>query len=141
AAAAARIRKSERINEKGRVRPCLALDSKRLLLVRLFHLLVGLLGGLLVRLLGGLLVRLLLHLVLRAGVRRRDGRDGYRREHRGNDQREQLAHFLLLFSVRTRVDAYSCGYPARITRQACIWLTRSPHLPVNRQRRHSIEIW
>src|SRR6266850_1734140 len=75
-------------NKKGRDRPCLSGSRSGLLLVHLVRL-----------------------LVLRDGTRRREGGSGHGRKHRGDDQGQQLAHFVLLVSFRKRVDATSRALP------------------------------
>src|SRR5687768_12706753 len=101
----------------------------RLLLLRSVLLGLGLLGlrlglGLLLGLafllrrrlgfaFGRLLLGLLLVLHLRAAVRRREGGSANRRKHRGNDQRQQLVHFLLLVNVFEHGPATNSAYPGR----------------------------
>src|SRR3989442_1564139 len=102
-------------NKKGRDRPCLLGNRSGLLLVHalLLHALLRGLGlflalGLRLLVLGGLF-----HLlgILRDGTRRREGGSGHGREHRGDDQGKQLAHFVLLVGFRKRVDATSRALP------------------------------
>src|SRR5216684_261683 len=105
-------------NKKGRDRPCLSGNRSELLLVHLVRLLLAfallllhlfLLAFLLV--FGGLFHLLHLLGILRDGTRRREGGSGHGRKHRGDDHGQQLAHFVLLVSVRKRVDATSRALP------------------------------
>src|SRR5207244_3955258 len=105
--------------KKAGSRPAFRLFGSGLLLhlVGLVHL-VGLLLGGLGLLLGlgfGLFLALggLLHLlgILRDGARRREGGRGHGGKHRGDDQGQQLAHFVLLVGFRKRVDATSRALP------------------------------
>src|SRR2546426_12134290 len=106
-------------NKKGRDRPCLLGNRSGLLLVHLVRLLLAfallllhlfLVAFLLVHL--GLLLHLLLVLrSLRVGTWRGEGGSGHGRKHRGDDHGQQLAHFVLLVSVRKRVDATSRALP------------------------------
>src|SRR5262245_54407462 len=104
------------INEKGRVcaLPFSSLGSG-LLLHLVFFLRVFLrvfLGGLFLGVFfRGLLLGLLLVLHLRAGVRRREGGSANCRKHRGDNHGQQLVHFLLLVSVRTRSAATDGRFP------------------------------
>src|SRR5437016_5932421 len=96
-------------NKKGRDSPCLSGNRSALLLAHLVHL-----PFLLLRLFRGfLLVHLFLHLVLvlRDGGRRRKGGRGHGGKHRRDDHGQQLAHFVLLVSVRKWVDATSRALP------------------------------
>src|SRR5207237_1154128 len=96
-------------NKKGRDSPCLSGNRGGLLLVHLALFLVRLF------LVAFLLVHLLLHLVhllvLRDGTRRREGGSGHGGKHRRDDHGQQLAHFVLLVSVRKRVNATSRALP------------------------------
>src|SRR5439155_24503234 len=92
--------------------PCLSGNRSGLLLLvhlALFLVRLFLVAFLLVHLLvlGGLF-----HLlgILRDGTRRREGGSGHGRKHRGDDQGQQLAHFVLLWLV------FENGWTRRVER-------------------------